>query len=86
MTALRRVQDSTRPTRLRQLPQSTQDGRAATADGHEVDASLVDARQFQGVDHLAVKVEPSGVGTGDFVPESHEPHQFAMLIGAVGKY
>ena len=43
---------------------------------------LVDPRQLGVVDHLAVEVEPLGVGAGDLVPELDEPHQFAVLIGA----
>ena len=61
---------------------SPDDGRPAAADGDEVDLPSVDARQLGVVDHLAVEVEPLGVGAGDLVPELHEPHQFAVLIGA----
>jgi hypothetical protein len=62
-----------------QLPE---DGRPAAANGDEMDLALVDARQFRAVDHLAVEEEPTGVGTSDFVPEFHEPHEFAVRIGA----
>ncbi len=47
-----------------------------------MDLPLVDARKFGVVDHLAVEVEPLGVGAGHFMPELHEPHQFAVLIVA----
>ena len=68
------------------LFQAPDDGRPAAADGDEMDLPSVDARQLGVVDHLAVEVEPLGVGAGDLVPELDEPHQFAVLIvaGQVG--
>ena len=46
------------------LLQAPDDGRPAAADGDEVDVPSVDARQLGVVDHLAVEVEPLGVGAG----------------------
>ena len=38
-------------------------------------------RQFEIVDHLGVEVQPLRIAAGDGVPEIHESHQFAVLVG-----
>src|SRR4051794_5042568 len=81
MTTFRDVDHGRLPGGSGLLFQASEDGRPTAADGDEEDLPLIDSRQFWVVDHLAVEVEPPGVGPDDPVPELHEPHQLAVLSG-----
>src|SRR5512142_1977809 len=82
MTALGRVDDGALPGLRRQGTQATDHRGTTSADRDEVDAALVDAREFRVGDHLGIEEQPEGIVSRDLMPELDEPHQFSRLIGA----
>ena len=70
------------PIAGRALFQIAQQRGAASADGDERDAALVDLGEFGIADEFGIEVEPVRIPAGQFVPELDEAQQFAGLIGA----
>jgi len=61
--------------------ESACDGGAASTDGDEGDAALVDARQFGIVGELGIEAEPVRIVAGEVMPKFDEAEDFAGLVG-----
>jgi len=60
--------------------ESARDGGAASADGDERDAALVDTGEFGIVGELGIEAEPMRIVAGDVVPKIDEAKNFTGLI------
>src|SRR5262249_9935584 len=81
VAALGGVDDCFLPIRLGPLLEASDNLSSAPANGHELNAALVDARHFGVVDQLGIEVKPLGISAGNSVPELDETHELAVLIG-----
>lgn len=76
------IDDGLGPLRSGDLVQAAKQSGAAAADGDEGNTPLVEFGQLGIGNQFGIEVKPSGVGTGDVLPEVDELQRLGGLIGA----